>query len=126
MINILAADKLFLRPNMYSVFLLWMLAELYELLPEQGDKERGHGKGCCYAEGNGELAHPLLQPVGGVHQLCVLGCQCGEEFGAFLLTQAQLGELAFQGGKAGRIAGAGAVRGLGGAARGCAGSGLLP
>ena len=39
MINILAADKLFLRPNMYSVFLLWMLAELYELLPEQGDKE---------------------------------------------------------------------------------------
>jgi DNA helicase HerA-like ATPase len=39
MINILAADKLFLRPNMYSVFLLWMLAELYELLPEQGDSE---------------------------------------------------------------------------------------
>ena len=39
MINILAADQLFLRPNMYSVFLLWMLAELYELLPEQGDKE---------------------------------------------------------------------------------------
>ncbi len=39
MINILAADKLFLRPNMYSAFLLWMLAELYELLPEQGDKE---------------------------------------------------------------------------------------
>lgn len=39
MINILAADKLFLRPNMYSAFLLWMLAELYELLPEQGDSE---------------------------------------------------------------------------------------
>ena len=39
MINILAADKLFLRPSMYSVFMLWMLAELYELLPEQGDKE---------------------------------------------------------------------------------------
>lgn len=39
MINILAADKLFLRPNMYSAFLLWMLAELYELLPEQGDRE---------------------------------------------------------------------------------------
>ena len=39
MINILAADKLFLRPNMYSVFMLWMLAELYELLPEQGDSE---------------------------------------------------------------------------------------
>ena len=39
MINILAADKLFLRPAMYSAFLLWMLGELYELLPEQGDKE---------------------------------------------------------------------------------------
>ncbi|MDD3571875.1 MAG: DUF853 family protein [Eubacteriales bacterium] len=39
MINILAADKLFLRPYMYSVFMLWMLGELYELLPEQGDSE---------------------------------------------------------------------------------------
>ena len=39
MINILAADQLFLRPNMYSVFMLWMLAELYELLPEQGDSD---------------------------------------------------------------------------------------
>jgi DNA helicase HerA-like ATPase len=39
MINILAADQLFLRPAMYSAFLLWMLAELYELLPEQGDSE---------------------------------------------------------------------------------------
>ena len=39
MVNILAASKLFLRPALYSVFLLWMLGELYELLPEQGDKE---------------------------------------------------------------------------------------
>ena len=39
MINILAADQLFLRPAMYSTFLLWMLAELYELLPEQGDSD---------------------------------------------------------------------------------------
>lgn len=36
-INILAADKLFRNPTMYSTFLLWMLSELYELLPEQGD-----------------------------------------------------------------------------------------
>lgn len=35
--NILAADKLFLHPNMYATFLLWMLSELYELLPEVGD-----------------------------------------------------------------------------------------
>lgn len=39
-INILAADKLFLKPAMYSVFLLWMLSELYESLPEQGDSDR--------------------------------------------------------------------------------------
>ena len=39
MVNILAADKLFRKPAMYSTFLLWMLGELYELLPEQGDSE---------------------------------------------------------------------------------------
>lgn len=36
-INVLAADKLFRNPTMYSTFLLWMLSELYELLPEVGD-----------------------------------------------------------------------------------------
>ena len=39
-INILAADKLFMNPVMYSTFLLWMLSELYELLPEQGDSDK--------------------------------------------------------------------------------------
>ncbi|MGN0779779.1 MAG: helicase HerA-like domain-containing protein [Aristaeellaceae bacterium] len=39
-INILAADKLFLHPAMYSTFLLWLLSELYELLPEQGDMDK--------------------------------------------------------------------------------------
>ena len=39
MVNILAADKLFRKPALYSTFLLWMLGELYELLPETGDKE---------------------------------------------------------------------------------------
>ncbi|NLO85636.1 MAG: DUF853 family protein [Clostridiales bacterium] len=39
-INILACDKLFLSPVMYSTFLLWMLSELYELLPEQGDQDK--------------------------------------------------------------------------------------
>lgn len=38
MVNILAADQLFRRPQMYSTFLLWLLGELYELLPEQGDQ----------------------------------------------------------------------------------------
>lgn len=38
MVNILSAEKLFRKPAMYSTFLLWLLGELYELLPEQGDK----------------------------------------------------------------------------------------
>ena len=39
-INILNCDKLFLNPVMYSTFLLWMLSELYEALPEVGDPEK--------------------------------------------------------------------------------------
>ena len=39
-INILAADKLMQAPRLYSVFLLWMLADLYEKLPEVGDVEQ--------------------------------------------------------------------------------------
>ena len=38
-VNILAADKLFKKPRLYSTFLLWMLGGLYDLLPETGDKE---------------------------------------------------------------------------------------
>ena len=36
-INILAADELFNYPQLYSTFLLWLLAELFEELPEAGD-----------------------------------------------------------------------------------------
>ena len=39
-VNILAADKLMHSPKLYSTFLLWMLAELFEQLPEVGDVER--------------------------------------------------------------------------------------
>jgi DNA helicase HerA-like ATPase len=39
-INILAADKLMQSPKLYATFLLWMLAELYENLPEVGDPDR--------------------------------------------------------------------------------------
>ncbi len=39
-VNILAADKLFLKPRLYSTFLLWMLSELFENLPEVGDLEK--------------------------------------------------------------------------------------
>ncbi len=39
-INILAADRLFNNPLMYSTFLLWMLTELYGMLPEQGDADK--------------------------------------------------------------------------------------
>ena len=40
MVNILAADKLLQSPTLYSTFLLWMLAELFERLPEVGDVEK--------------------------------------------------------------------------------------
>ncbi|MBV6271508.1 DUF853 domain-containing protein [Alcaligenaceae bacterium CGII-47] len=40
MINILAADKLMQSPRLYAVFLLWMLGDLYESLPEVGDPEQ--------------------------------------------------------------------------------------
>ncbi len=39
-INILAADKLMQSPRLYAVFLLWMLADLYQDLPEIGDPEK--------------------------------------------------------------------------------------
>jgi DNA helicase HerA-like ATPase len=39
-INILAADKLFQAPTLYATLLLWMLAELFENLPEVGDAEK--------------------------------------------------------------------------------------
>lgn len=39
-INILAADKLYNSPKLYSTFLLWLLSELFEMLPEAGDLEK--------------------------------------------------------------------------------------
>ncbi|PBI80882.1 ATP-binding protein [Rahnella victoriana] len=39
-INLLAADKLINQPKLYAVFLLWLLAELFEQLPEVGDPEQ--------------------------------------------------------------------------------------
>ncbi|MGI5847300.1 MAG: helicase HerA-like domain-containing protein [Candidatus Cryptobacteroides sp.] len=37
--NVLAADKLMMKPKIYSTFLLWLLSELYTNLPEVGDLE---------------------------------------------------------------------------------------
>jgi len=37
MINILVADKLMQSPRLYATFLLWMLSELFEVMPEVGD-----------------------------------------------------------------------------------------
>jgi uncharacterized protein len=39
-INILAADKLLTAPRLYASFLLWMLSELFEQLPEIGDPDK--------------------------------------------------------------------------------------
>jgi hypothetical protein len=38
--NVLAADKLMQTPKLYSTFLLWMLSELFEQLPEVGDLDK--------------------------------------------------------------------------------------
>ncbi len=40
MINILTADRLLTQPKLYATFLLWLLAELYERLPEAGDLDK--------------------------------------------------------------------------------------
>ncbi|MEC9368845.1 MAG: DUF853 domain-containing protein [Pseudomonadota bacterium] len=39
-VNILAADKLMQSPRLYATFLLWLLSELFEELPEVGDPEK--------------------------------------------------------------------------------------
>ncbi|HAO25695.1 MULTISPECIES: helicase HerA-like C-terminal domain-containing protein [unclassified Methylophaga] len=39
-INLLAADKLMQSPQLYSTFLLWLMAELFDQLPEVGDPEK--------------------------------------------------------------------------------------
>ena len=39
-INILAADKLIQTPKLYATFLLWLIAELFEQLPEVGDPQK--------------------------------------------------------------------------------------
>lgn len=39
-VNILAADRLMSSPKLYSTFLLWLLSELFETLPEVGDPDR--------------------------------------------------------------------------------------
>jgi DNA helicase HerA-like ATPase len=37
---VLAADQLILKPRLFSSFLLWLLSELFENLPEVGDLEK--------------------------------------------------------------------------------------
>ena len=39
-ISVLAADKLMMNPRLYGTFLLWLLSELFEELPEVGDPEK--------------------------------------------------------------------------------------
>ncbi|MBD8638784.1 helicase HerA-like domain-containing protein [Sphingomonas sp. CFBP 13733] len=40
LVNILAADKLMASPKLYSTFLLWLMSELFEQLPEIGDPDK--------------------------------------------------------------------------------------
>lgn len=43
-VSVLAADKLMMNPRLYATFLLWLLSELFEELPEVGDPEN---RGWC-------------------------------------------------------------------------------
>jgi uncharacterized protein len=40
MVNLLAADNLMMRPRLYATFLLWLMSELFEELPEVGDPDK--------------------------------------------------------------------------------------
>ncbi|XZG71610.1 helicase HerA-like C-terminal domain-containing protein [Chitinibacteraceae bacterium HSL-7] len=40
LVNVLAADQLYQRPKLYATFLLWLLSELFEQLPEVGDLDQ--------------------------------------------------------------------------------------
>ena len=40
LVNVLAADKLMAAPKLYATFLLWLLSELFETLPEIGDPDK--------------------------------------------------------------------------------------
>ena len=40
MVNVLAADRLMMNPRLYATFLLWLLSELFEELPEVGDPDK--------------------------------------------------------------------------------------
>jgi DNA helicase HerA-like ATPase len=39
-VNVLAADKLMMNPRLYATFLLWLMSELFEELPEVGDPDK--------------------------------------------------------------------------------------
>jgi hypothetical protein len=39
-VNVLAADKLMQSPRLYSTFLLWLLSELFQVMPEVGDVDK--------------------------------------------------------------------------------------
>src|SRR5690606_25808125 len=39
-VSVLAADKLMMSPRLYSTFLLWLMSELFEELPEIGDPDK--------------------------------------------------------------------------------------
>ena len=65
-VNILAADQLILKPKLYSSFLLWLLSELFETLPEVGDLDKPKlvfvfDEAHLLALGIGDRAHPATR-----------------------------------------------------------------
>ena len=69
MVNILAADKLMNAPRLYATFLLWLLSELFETLPEVGDldKPRAAQAGVLLRRG-ASVVQRRAQGAGGTHR----------------------------------------------------------
>jgi DNA helicase HerA-like ATPase len=87
MINILAAEKLMNSPKLYSTFLLWILSELFEHLPEVGDEEKPKLV-FFFDEAHllfGEAPRPLLEKIEQVVRLIR-----SKGVGVYFITQSPL------------------------------------
>lgn len=86
-INILAAEKLMNAPKLYSTFLLWILSELFEHLPEVGDEEKPKLV-FFFDEAHllfGEAPRPLLEKIEQVVRLIR-----SKGVGVYFITQSPL------------------------------------
>src|SRR4029434_4321627 len=83
-INVLAADKLIANPRLYATFLLWLLSDLFEEVPEVGDAEKPRLV-FCFDEAHllfNDAPKPLLEKIDQVVRLVR-----SKGVGVYLVTQ---------------------------------------